>query len=177
MDGEARRSLVVTAEGGGDPAIARALWMIEDSRRRTLERLDGIDEAILDWTPLAGGNSIGMLLYHIALIEADWLYVEALGQEEYAPEVLALFPYPAREETGRLTPVVATGLAAHLDRLGAVRERLLAAFRAMPVEEYRQPRGLLDYDVTPEWVLHHLMQHEAEHRGEIGMIRALAAAR
>jgi uncharacterized damage-inducible protein DinB len=30
------------------------------------------------------------------------------------------------------------------------------------------------YDVTPEWVLHHLMQHEAEHRSQIGALRARA---
>jgi uncharacterized damage-inducible protein DinB len=30
------------------------------------------------------------------------------------------------------------------------------------------------YDVTPEWVLHHLMQHEAEHRSQIGAPRARA---
>jgi uncharacterized damage-inducible protein DinB len=31
------------------------------------------------------------------------------------------------------------------------------------------------YLVTPEWVLHHLMQHEAEHRGQIEMIATLAS--
>jgi uncharacterized damage-inducible protein DinB len=30
------------------------------------------------------------------------------------------------------------------------------------------------YDVTPEWVVHHLMQHEAEHRGQIGELRVAA---
>jgi uncharacterized damage-inducible protein DinB len=29
------------------------------------------------------------------------------------------------------------------------------------------------YEVSPEWVLHHLSQHEAEHRGEIGSAIAL----
>jgi hypothetical protein len=27
------------------------------------------------------------------------------------------------------------------------------------------------YDVTPEWVLHPLLQHEAEHRGQISDMR------
>ena len=27
---------------------------------------------------------------------------------------------------------------------------------------------------APEWVLHHLMQHEAEHRSQIGALRARA---
>jgi uncharacterized damage-inducible protein DinB len=33
---------------------------------------------------------------------------------------------------------------------------------------------LADYETTPEWVLHHLMQHEAEHRGQIGELRRWA---
>jgi uncharacterized damage-inducible protein DinB len=37
-------------------------------------------------------------------------------------------------------------------------------------------RSLAEYDVTPEWVLHHMMQHEAEHRGQIGALRAGAEA-
>jgi uncharacterized damage-inducible protein DinB len=39
---------------------------------------------------------------------------------------------------------------------------------------FRRVRRLSDCDVTPEWVIHHLMQHEAEHRGEIAALRAEA---
>jgi uncharacterized damage-inducible protein DinB len=35
------------------------------------------------------------------------------------------------------------------------------------MDEFRRPRHLEQYDVTPQWVLHHLIQHEAEHRGQI----------
>jgi uncharacterized damage-inducible protein DinB len=41
----------------------------------------------------------------------------------------------------------------------------------MSREEFRRPRKVEDYTVTPEWVIHHLIQHEAEHRGQIGEIR------
>jgi uncharacterized damage-inducible protein DinB len=30
------------------------------------------------------------------------------------------------------------------------------------------------YSCTPEWVLHHLIQHETEHRGQIMTIRTQA---
>jgi uncharacterized damage-inducible protein DinB len=43
----------------------------------------------------------------------------------------------------------------------------------MSLQEFRRVRVLPDYDVTPDYVLHHLMQHEAEHRGEIAMLRVL----
>ena len=37
-------------------------------------------------------------------------------------------------------------------------------------DEFRRVRSFKDYQVTPEWVIHHLMQHEAEQRGEITSI-------
>ena len=61
-----------------------------------------------------------------------------------------------------------------LDRLETVRGHLLAAFREMSLAEFRRVREFPDYDVTPEGVLHHLIQHEAEHRGQIGLLRDLA---
>ena len=67
-------------------------------------------------------------------------------------------------------------LAAHLARLGAVRAQLLATFSAMSLDDFRRLRALPEYDVTPQWVVHHLLQHEAEHRGEIGVNRLLAGA-
>ncbi len=47
----------------------------------------------------------------------------------------------------------------------------------MTVEDFRRPRHFPgQYDVTPEWVLHHLIQHEAEHRGHIQTLRVLLRA-
>lgn len=37
----------------------------------------------------------------------------------------------------------------------------------MTATYYQHLRQLSDYDVTPEWVLHHLTQHEALHRGQL----------
>ena len=54
-----------------DPAIGRALWQLEGARRRLKKSLGQLDEAMLDWEPYPGGNSIGTLLYHITAIEVD----------------------------------------------------------------------------------------------------------
>ena len=172
-DGTTQRKVIETPPGY-DPEIGRWLWALEDGRRRTKEALAGVDPRVVDWAPPEGGNSIGTILYHLALIEADWLYVEVLEQESYPDEVAALLPHEDRDERGLLTRLQGVGLDAYLGRLDAIRDRLLAAFRELPLEEFRRVRHLPDYDVTPEWVVHHLMQHEAEHRGQIGMLRKLA---
>jgi len=157
-----------------DPVIAASLWQLEDGRLETLKAIKDVSEESLEWEAPHYLNSIGTLLYHIALVEADWLYVEVL-QSGYST-VDSWFPYDARDTTGRLTPIKGMLIADHMARLKAIRENLLAVFRVMTIEDFRREREMDDYFVTPEWVLHHMSQHEAEHRGEIMMLHTLAKA-
>jgi uncharacterized damage-inducible protein DinB len=169
---DAKEQLVFTPLPGYVPEIGLALAMLADSRRRTLRAVNGLDPRCLDWIE-GGGNSLGSLLYHIAAIEMDWLFTEVMeGTLEQA--VWDAFPHPVRDINGRLTLVTGVELAAHLKRLQDTREHVLAVFQPMTLADYRRPRPLVRYDVSPEWVLNHLMQHEAEHRGEILTTRTMA---
>lgn len=152
-----------------DAYVGRWLWTLEDTRERTLRHLQSLHSGTLDIIPGDAGNSIGTLLYHIAAIEASWLYADVL-EEECPPEVSDLFPYNVRDELGRLTIVQGDSIEAHFRRLDQVRAILLNAYKEMSLDEFRRSRTVEDYFVTPEWVLHHLIQHEAEHRGEIQVI-------
>ena len=155
--------------------IAEALWRLQDGRERTLDALKDLPAEVVDWQATGLQNSIGTLLYHIAAIELDWLYSEVL-EREWTSEIEDLFPYPVRDDKGHLYPVVNVSLSDHLARLEKTRQFLLDGFNEITLEDYRQTREMPRYDVSPEWVLHHLSQHEAEHRGEILTIRTLYAA-
>lgn len=157
-----------------EPEIARWLFILEDTRRRTLELLDGIAQAAIDWVPPEGANTIGTLLYHIPLIEADYLYVDVLGLDDYPAELSTVFPYQDRDEGGRLTVVSGVDLGIHLQRMAWTRQWLLATFAQMTLTAFRTPRTVPGYEISPEWTLHHLAQHEAEHRGQIGELRQRA---
>jgi uncharacterized damage-inducible protein DinB len=167
-----KRSLVAQPLPGYPPEIGHWLWAMEDSRRRTREALDGISPDAIDYSTPCIDNTIGTLLYHIAAVEADWLYAEVMEQE-FPPEIAALFPWDMRDASGRLS--VATGLTLdeHYARLAAVRTALLTCFRPISVTDFHRERTLPHYWVTPAWVLHHLCQHEAEHRGQILEARRL----
>jgi uncharacterized damage-inducible protein DinB len=173
LTGIPKRQLIIEPLPDCDSEIGRMLWMLQDARHRTRRTLEGIQLTVLDWQPPANGNSIGTLLYHIAAIELDWLAVEVM-EGKLDQGIWGQFPYDVRDENQRLTRVTGVSLAEHYQRLDAVRDLLLENYKAMSVEEFRRMRILPDYDVTPEEVLHHLAQHEAEHRGEIATIRMLA---
>jgi uncharacterized damage-inducible protein DinB len=156
-----------TLELRGDDEIGRWTAALEDARGRTLELLERVSEADLD----AGEpNTIGSVLYHLAAIEADWLYDEICGDPTLIPA--DLFPHDVREQDDVLTPIRGMSLGNHLDRLATVRRSLLERAQGLGADAFHALNARAAYDVSPAWVVHHLLQHEAEHRAEIG--RALA---
>lgn len=156
--------MVSKALDGFEPEIGAALWRLQDARQRTLNTLRTMRPGIINRA--VRGNFVGTILYHLALIEADWLYTEVL-ELQVPPEIQTLLPIDDRDVDGRLTEFGNESLEGHLSRLNSIRERLLDSFRLMTTEDFHRPRTLPDYEVSPSWVLHHLAQHEAEHRGEI----------
>ena len=165
-----KRQNTITAYPSQEAEIGHWLGAFQDARQRTLEQLEGAVQPVIDWLPPDNESSIGTVLYHITLIEADWLYTEVLEQQPPA-EVEALFSYNHRDAQGRLTQIQGFSLAHYLTLLETVRSLLLDVYQQMGLSDFRRARSLEMYDVTPEWVLHHLMQHEAEHRSQIGSLR------
>jgi uncharacterized damage-inducible protein DinB len=164
---ESRRRLVVEAPAGVDAAVAPWLWALEDCRRRTMEVLEGVSDADVD-RPGPDGTTIGTLLYHLALIESSYLYEDMLDQP--FPEVPIYFPHEVRDAAGRLQVVTGETLADHVRRIESIRAMLREHLGRMRADDLGRVRALPSYDVSPGWVLHHLLQHEAEHRGAIAAL-------
>jgi len=156
---------------GPDPIIGRALARINETRGRTLRTLEGLTDDVLDHTLECVTNSIGTLLYHIAAIELDYVQADVLEGAPLPDSLWALFPVDVRDEQGRLTVVRGESLDQHLARLAAVRKMLIEVYLRMTVDDFFRPRSLPEYDITPEWTIHHLIQHEAEHRIHITILK------
>ena len=122
-----------------------------------------------------GENAIGTLLYHIALIEMDWLYADLLCRP-FPEYVIAEFPQDHRLPDGRLTPMAGVPLTEHLGRLQRTRAWFLRELKGMTLHEWRRlraPEGA-DYQATPEWIVYHLIEHEAGHAYQISQMRRRA---
>ena len=154
-----------------DLEIGRWLAALEDARRDTIRELEAVTSPMLDWQPPFLLDSIGTFLYHVALVEASWLLDEIFSGEEPPAWLDALLQAPARGANKRLTRVEGEPLERHLSRLERIRSYLIERLRPMTNADVHAIRSLEPYDVAPDWVLHHLLQHEAEHRSHIAWVR------
>jgi len=163
---------------GFETEIGRWLWALEEVRRQTLDSVMDLDPSTLDWAGAQGNeNAIGSLLYHIALVEMSWLFMD-IFERELPSEVVSLFPHAMATE-GRLTPVLGISLDAHLDRLRRSRGIFLETLRGMSVDDWHRLRSPKDapYQVTPAWATFHLIEHEAGHAAQIRTLKARAHRR
>jgi len=171
----AEREVLALSPIGDDPEVGRWLAALEDGRRDTLRELAGVTPEMLDWYPAASLNSIGSLLYHIGLIEASWVSEEILGDPD-AMELGPLLPWPDRDGPGEggqrhLSRIDGQSLDEHLARLAAIRSFVIERLSPMTNADFHRVRSLDRYDVAPDWALHHVIQHEAEHRSHIAWLR------
>jgi hypothetical protein len=148
---------------------------MRDSRADTVRELEGVTDEMLDARPPGSENSIGTSLYHVAIIEADWLVDDVFGELLEESELAPLFPFDVRDEAHLLVAVAGLPLVDHLARLERVRAVLNERIGRMSLADFTAPRVRERYDVSPVWTIHHLLQHESEHRAEIGWLRRHAA--
>ena len=152
------------------PVIGYRLAMLDDARSRLDFALREVRDMDLDRTPPVGVNTIGTILYHIAITDLVWVY-ENMLQKPYPDDIAELFPHPIRNEDDLLYPLRGWTLEDYRKRLEAARAKVHEVFLPMTVEDLREiilreePSRI--YEMTPEAVLYHLAQHESEHRGEI----------
>ena len=165
------RQVLSLEPAANDPEVGRWLAALEDARRDTIRELATVTAPMVDWQPPFLLESIGSLLYHVALIEASWLWDEILAGEAPPAWLDVALPARDRDATGRLTRVEGEPLEVHLARLERIRQDLIDRLRPMSNADFHALRHLEPYDVAPDWVLHHLLQHEAEHRSHVAWVR------
>ena len=136
MGEEPRRRLTLDP-GSRDAEVGRWLAALEDGRQETLIELERVTPDMVDWYPEVPLNSIGTLLYHIALIEADWVVSEILELPEEQAELAELLPWPDRQRDGQLTRIDGYPLDVHLERLAGVRTWAIERLRPMSNTEFR----------------------------------------
>ena len=163
----------ITPIEGCDEGVGRWLSALADTRWRTVAALEELHTVDLDAEPVIGKNTIGTILYHMAATDLVHGYLRTRGVA--VPEELQRdFPTLELDTEGRLYRPSGLVLNDYRDLLDLARQHVVGIFQPMSREQLRTPiRCTADfgvYEATPEAVLNHLMQHEAEHRGQIAIL-------
>jgi uncharacterized damage-inducible protein DinB len=162
---------------GYSPGIGRYITQLTLVRQELLGQLEGLSPAKLSWHPNETVESIGTQLLHVAAIEWSWVFEDISGRpaEEYTGWEEAL---PIRFG---LPQAVGRPLEAYLEKLNQVREETFAALRGLTDDDLpklrpEQPAEPGGEQYTIDWILFHLVEHEAHHAGQVElMVRLLPA--
>jgi uncharacterized damage-inducible protein DinB len=121
-------------------------------RRRTLGYCRCVPPEQVDWTPRAGGLSLGDLIRHLAA--AEQMFVGVAVADRWA--------YPGHDRQ-----LGATRDAA-LAYLEASHTSAVAALGALPDADLKAERAALDGRTLPVWrILMLMVEHEIHHRSEL----------
>lgn len=174
------------AEGFRSPEAATFYAQLEDQTRILLGALRDITPAELQWQPERGMNTIGMLLAHNAAAEAWWAQFALVGGKETdGTEILGISfdddGLPLAADAAAPAHLNGKPLAYYEDLLGRARAYFKAAAAALTDadmdREVTRPRDDGSQRIMSlRWVLYHMHEHFAGHRGQIQMLRHLYAA-
>lgn len=180
-------TLLETPPGYRSREVARFVWQLDEQRRALIDGTRGLTPADLSWQPAPGMNTIGMLLAHIAYAETHVVQVAILGEPKgHAHDVIGLTEAEEGMPLGPAAPpspaLDGRPLAYFDDLLVRSREHTRQVCRGLEDQDLdrvitRPPRPDGTVRVfNPGWALYHLVEHEAQHRGQILLLRHLRAA-
>lgn len=154
-------------------AAAQLDFLLASLRRRMRDATVGQ----LEWQLRPGVNTIGMLLAHLAVSETYWvaIFSPAVGDaDEIICAVIGIhedddgMPLPAHgaHPQSLLGKTVADYFEL-LDRARAATHRVLRGWDDNSLEETSTVDG---EEISRAWMLYHLVDHFAHHRGQIALL-------
>jgi uncharacterized damage-inducible protein DinB len=168
------------AKGTKSRLVGLFLWQLDDQLKNLTDDTRGATPDELEWQPAPGMNTIGMLLAHIALVEAGWIGAAARGLDFFKLDVLPIrWPDSGIPlAPGAAPPAALRGkdLAFYDDLLGRarafVREALAPLADAdLELRRSRIRRDGTQVDYNVGWALYHALEHMAGHYGQINLLR------
>ncbi|MCU1267129.1 MAG: hypothetical protein JWM21_3447 [Acidobacteria bacterium] len=168
-----RRVLVPVA--GVAREIGFYLAGMDEVREQLHASVSGISNEDIGRLAVPETHSIGALVLHIG--EAEWWWMQCivaghkLTDEDRRAAYWDVLTEPER--------VATSGYSAHFclaeaDRIRKQTRDLLASFAEADLDRVyaRERRGTVR-EQSLRWILHHLIDHEAQHKGQILMLRRL----
>ena len=151
------------------------LYMLDDIRKDTLRGVNGLTKEQLFQAPIEGEASIGSYLMHLGECDLFWLYVIS-GEEQ--PEDLKKRVYSDVwfdcEHEKSAPPKEAIDPKEYVEAITAARERLRNYVQSLADENLEETIHRTfswgERNYSKKWIIYHLIEHEAHHRGQMFML-------
>ncbi len=171
----ADETLVLVPASGFSPGLGLYLSALKEVRDQLHKAVSDLTIEQVGRRAVEGAHPIGALVLHIGEAEWWWIQCNVLAQE-MTDEDRAFTHWDVLEDPDGFAT---NGLSAEycLTRVDEIRERTFAVLAKYNDDDldrlfnFRQ-RGK-SIDVSLRWVLHHLADHEAQHKGQILMLKRL----
>jgi uncharacterized damage-inducible protein DinB len=165
---------------GFTPQVGRYVAQLTEVRDDLKHEVSGLTIPQLHWHPNDHTESIATLLLHCDAVEWSWLHEVVLGRpsSEYTGDWSEAMPI-------RVGVPQVTGMPVeyYLHKLDATRANTLAILRGFTDADLSRLVGEADPPpgqekrsrlFTIDWVIWHIIEHEATHVGQIELLRRLA---
>jgi len=159
---------------GDAPLAARWLGALGESRRDLVETVADLTDVELHAALVPGAHSIAALLRHVAGVELWWVRTVLL-QSPLDPGTAERFGLSQGPGT-ILPPPREWGLPQLLALLDEAHGETCLAFRGLDDVALQRPDRPWPGGgraISPEWILYNLLDHLANHRGQIAMLKRL----
>ena len=158
-----------------DPQLSLLWWMLEDVRKVTLKGIDGLSKEQLFQPPIEGEYPVGAYIMHLAEAEVFWLQV--LKGTKIDKEIKKRIYYDSWMDPSKSdaeSPKAPLEINEYLEAIKEVRELLkeyLFSIKDSDLDEFVvQQRKDGEHKILRKWIIYHLIEHEAHHRGQMMLL-------
>jgi uncharacterized damage-inducible protein DinB len=168
-----KRTLAPVAGFAGE--LAFYLGSLEELRNRLRQATADLTADELTARAFPSAHQIGNLILHIGEAEAGWIWQIIAGKELSEEEKKFVHWNDTTERDFVEKAYSAADCLEIIDRISRKSRELLIGLTDADLDKifgYRRDNGQ-KAEVTLRWVLVHLLDHEAVHRGQISMLKRL----
>ncbi|MEO8663907.1 MAG: DinB family protein [Ignavibacteria bacterium] len=148
-------------------------WMFEDLRSETLKGVKHLTKEQMMQSPLEGEFPIGSYLMHLAECDIYWLE-QLSGTEQPAGLKKKAYYDKWFDSPESDPPTEALEVNTYLDVIAEARKNFLDYLSSMTDEQLEETivrQGKVKTQEMPKkWIVYHLLEHEAHHRGQMFML-------
>jgi uncharacterized damage-inducible protein DinB len=158
------------------------IYELEDIRKVLLKGVEHLTKEQLFTPPVPGEFPIGAFLMHMAEVDLGWLATLSEGSVDISDDVKKRSYYNSwydawGDDQGE-PPTEALEIQTYLDTIAETRKMLIDYINTMTDEDLEKvitrKHGENESSFTKKWIIYHLIEHEAHHRGQMFMLIRMA---